>query len=99
MHGRLFCAGILMLGCFACAADPRPVAPLESTGGSLVMGGPMLGVGGTSVGIGTPIGVAGQAGPGGIDFGAPCDPSRQVTSESEALLVRDPEILARFSLE
>jgi hypothetical protein len=32
-------------------------------------------------------------------LGAECDPTRQVDSAGEALLVRDPEILQRFSLE
>jgi hypothetical protein len=101
MQGRLFCAGILMLGCFACSADPAAPPAFESTAGSFGMGvmGGTIGAGGTPAVVVTPVGVGGMAGPGQFDFGAPCDPSREVTSESEALLVRDAEILARFPLE
>lgn len=33
------------------------------------------------------------------DVGAPCEPSRTVDSNGPALLVKDPEVLARFGLE
>lgn len=35
----------------------------------------------------------------GTDLGASCDATRRVRSDGEALLVRDPELLASFTLE
>jgi len=34
-----------------------------------------------------------------VDLGAACDPTRSVPSDGNALLVRDPDVLSRFSLE
>src|SRR5689334_5919789 len=33
------------------------------------------------------------------DLGAPCDPTRSIRNDGPALLVKEPEVLARFSLE
>jgi hypothetical protein len=83
---------VMLLASVSCAEDPvvlKPGPPAQ--GGSGGSGGsPLLGLGGRPLVV---------AGPAPVDLGASCDPSRSITSDSAALVVRDPEVLARFGLE
>jgi hypothetical protein len=84
--------------CAACSEDPRGGTP-SSAGASGAP--PAAGAGGSTPMIG-PILLGPGPAPGpslGIDLGASCDETRGVKSGGAALLVRDPEVLARFSLE
>lgn len=86
-----------MLGiwpCAACSDAPRGSAP--STGSAGTTGAPPV-IGGTPILVGPGPVVVNPALE--IDLGATCDETRGVESEGAALLVRDPEVLARFTLE
>jgi hypothetical protein len=88
----------LVLGaslCVACTEASHGGA--TNTGGTGTSGAPpVLGVGGMP----TFVGPGPAPSPSlGSDLGATCDETRGVKSQGAALLVRDPEVLARFTLE
>ncbi|MEI9952977.1 MAG: Hint domain-containing protein [Pseudomonadota bacterium] len=102
MHTRAWRAWavLALLASAACNSfdEPQPALPplddLNATGGSA--GGPTP----TTppiVPIGAPIVVPAQ--PELNDLGAECDPNRKLGAVGSALIVRDPEVLAEFSLE
>lgn len=101
MRRRLLGLVLAAWSCAGCGEDPRPPpSPTLGTAGSAGVGG------GAGVGIVTagtaPILIGGPTPLGPeptVDLGAECDSSRRVDGTGEALLVRDPEILERFSLE
>jgi len=82
--------------CAACSSEASH-GGATNTGSTGTSGAsPTFGVGGTPI----------LVGPGpvpsptlGIDLGATCDETRGVKSQGAALLVSDPEVLARFTLE
>lgn len=89
-----------------CADDPQAVHPFQGAGASgVATGGSSVTTGGSSV-----VSTAGTPSSGGFAgvppvneprfaFGASCDESRGVEDVEPALVVRDPEVLANFSLE